>query len=817
MTQEEKVISDLIKDGISLIPIKEDTKRPAQGWKEQKTLSLIELSDLMWKHQTTTVAMRMGHYSGGLVCIDVDTKHKEGFDATLLSSLKELYPDLLHKMRVERTPSGGLHLIYRVTGSEIASRNLASRNSTEDELLSEPKRKTRCFLEVKAEGGLSNCYPSNGYTRINGDVIKELSIHEHSSIITLCVLFDEVIRVEYIKPARNYSDFYSENPFTCFDESKEGDNILEEFGWRYIKQSGKLLYYAKPNSKGSDVHATFHLEKRYYKIYTTDTDVDARSYSPSSLLCQWKYNGNWKELSASLVARGYGKIKKSIENDIIIRAAKSGRPLVANISAEGKIEYEKLVLESKNKYPYGTFWNEEYKISREELYVVAKKLGYFKYKESPVKIDDYIIKKITPDDFYNGMKSYIKDEGIDLLNSYEAFLQNSGKFTISRLDDLEVSRILRSTKYSSYKFYKNCYVCVTKDDEVVYSYDDLSQLIFEEDVKDRDYRIEKRYKEGLYYTYLNNAIGVDDYLMKCIGYYAHDHRDEEGYLIIATESCENPKDGGGSGKNIFWNLFKLITTFKSTAASMIKKDNQLLQSWNFEKVFVLSDIPKNFDLIFFKDIITDGAVVRKLYKDEFHVDVSDMAKIGGSSNYSFDDADPGIKRRVRAIEFTDYYTLRNGVSAVTGKMFPNDWDHIDYILFDNFMMDCIRTYLSSNNKIEKKELSKGGWVKQFEQKYNHLYEFIALNIEGWKSLGGVRSELLGKNYDIFCHENNVTKYKCSPKKINDALDDYCKHHKIGFKKGASCRDSTGVFTGRKFYDLSVEEVEEIIEEEFTLF
>jgi hypothetical protein len=796
MTQEEKVISDLINEGISLIPIKEDTKKPAQGWGTQKTLGLIELSDLMWKYQTSTVAMRLGHYSGGLICIDVDTKHKSGFDAVILKDLSSFYPDYFAKMRVERTPSGGLHLIYRVQNHEIRSCNVSSRYATEEEILS-GSNKTICFLEIKGEGGLSNCYPSNNYVRVSGDKIQELSIEEHTSLMTLLRLYDEIIKVEYVKPNKNYDTIYSDNPFVCFDGSSEADNIFEDHGWRFIRTSGKWNYYAKPNSKGKDVHGVFHLEKRYYKIYTTDGGVDTKAYSPSSLLCQWKFGGDWKELSASLIARGFGKIKKSIEDDIIRRAVKSGKPLVKNISAEGRERYNLLIEESKNKFPYGTFWDEENKISREELYRVAKKLGYFKYKESPVQIDDYIVKRIQPDDFYNGMKAYIKEESIDLLNSYEGFLQNSGKFTISRLDELDTERILKSSKSVSYKFYRNCYVCVTKEEETIMDYSELSQLIFQDDVKDRDYHIQKNYKNGLYYEYLNNAVGVDDYVMKCIGYYAHDHRDEEGYLCIATESCEDFKDGGGSGKNIFWNLFKLITTFKSVAASMIKRDNQFLQSWNFEKVFVMADIPKDFDLIFFKDMITDGAVVRKLYKDEFSVDVSEMAKIGGSSNYSFDDADPGIKRRVRAIEFTDYYTKKGGVSAATGKMFPNDWVELDYVLFDNFMIDCIRTYLMGNNKIEKRDLSSGGWVKQFEQKYTHLYEFIVSHIEEWKMIGGVRADKFMDFYDKWCYQNSI-KNKFTSKKINLALEDFCLHNKIGFKKNVSCRDNLGVFTGRKF-------------------
>ena len=223
---------------------------------------------------------------------------------------------------------------------------------------------------------------------------------------------------------------------------------------------------------------------------------------------------------------------------------------------------------------------------------------------------------------------------------------------------------------------------------------------------------------------------------------------------------------------------------------MIKFDNNLLQSWDGQRIFCLSDIPKKFEIIFFKDIITGNAVVNKKYINEYAVSIEDMCKIIGSSNYSFDDADPGIKRRVRALEFTDYYTLRGGVKKETGKMFPKDWVENDYLEFDNIMISCIQEYLYAENVIELKEMSDSGWIKQFEFKYSYLHDFIRDNINSWIKLGRVSNEVFNSDYSTFIFENNLGK-KMSSHTINKALEDYCHHYKIQIqirKKGKNGED-----------------------------
>ena len=824
MTEFESKLKSLMDEGVVITPdypddyyIEEKRRTPIFKWTSIKENNQLHVFDTCKDKKTNLIESICGIVSGGLVCWDVDSKHKNGFDAIILNDFKNLYPDLFEKMRVERTPSGGLHFYYRITGygNEFPrGGNIASRKTTKEEQIIKPNEKSVCFLEFKASTQLSRCYPSFGYTRIKEN-LGTLTWEEHCCIYEHCKFYHEIIVSNYIKPSSTYQNRYidGENPFQHFDKSNEGANVLIEDGWIWRDGGGANFdwYKKKWKPQTKEVGATFNKSTRLYKIYTSKADVDIKSYSPSNLLCILKYGGNKKSLYEHLVSQGFGSLKKEIEYSIIKARALDNLDPPDNFSLEGRIQLEEEKQKHKQSYPYGTFWKDledgAYKISRDDLYKVSKELGFRKFKSKIVYISGYIIKYVLPEFYYNSLKNYIISGGynLELINTYESFLQASGEFTISRLEDLDKSIIVRSSKKESLKFYKNCYVKITKEDVEICSYNDIEGIIWDTDIKQRDFELVPTgsLKDSTYYTFLKNAIGcVDSYLLKCIGFYAHDHRDEDGYMVICTEQCENPDDGGGSGKNIFWALFNCTTTLKSTPAVLVNLNTNLLQSWDGQRIFVASDMPRNFEITFFKDIITGNATVNKKYINEFEVEIEDMCKIGGSSNFSFDNSDPGIRRRVRPIEFTNYYTLRGGVNvANNGRVFPKDWDEVEYLHFDNFIILAIQEYLAFDSKIDKKELSDGGWNKQFMQKFNHLYDFIKINIEGWLKKGNVRNEDIMDIYGKYCVSNNIFGKWCyKMQTMNKAMVEYCKHHKIGLDwDDYQFKENTINIRGKRFY------------------
>ena len=578
--------------GVALIPVN-DAKEPFVAFKGKNVLSLMDLLDSFRLHsqrdgtEINKVAIRVGLVSGGLVCIDVDSKYKEGFSEKFFVDLGLLFPELWDRFKIDRSPSGGLHVYYIIKedewSSDLVSKDVAHRYASEEELSLNPKRKTRCFIELKCgDGSLSTCFPSFGYSFVKDWNSEKLSLEEHMLLDSFLSAYNEISKEPtVIRSNKNRDGIYIEGktPFDCFNISDSAGEVLIDLGWGRWKKYGGLETFIKPGGKKNRVGATFNPEKRTYAILTTGSEIETACYKASTLLCKEKFGGDAKSCFESLVSLGFGVLKPQIEKIEIKKAIRNGlEELPANFSNEAKEQFKTGIAKKDEKYPYDEFWiedeNGKYEISRELVCRVSSDIGFRSYKEKIVLIDLFLIKDVEDRVYFDTLKRYIgQEENIDLLDEFEDFLQKSGKFTITRLEPLDLSIVLRSTKKESYKFFKNCYIIINSDGVEVLDYSGLNFKVWEKDIKNREFSLfEGDVKNGLYWKFIKNAIGWSEYLMKCIGFYAHDFRDEESYLCITTEKCEDPKDGGGSGKNIFWKLFSLTTTFKSTAASMIKKD-----------------------------------------------------------------------------------------------------------------------------------------------------------------------------------------------------------------------------------------------------
>lgn len=825
-------VEKLLIDNISLVPVREKDEvidgntyvaKSAYGkWKRYQ--SEIVSKEQLWhdleKWNTSAVAIVCGKVSGNLEFIDVDVKYKPGIDATLFSDLDRLYPTLYARLRIHRTPSGGYHIPYRISDHEVpGNEKVAGRYATPQEL-AQKKEKVKNFIETRGEGGYAVAPPSLGYTIHQDQPIPTLTWEERCSIITLCQSYTELIPIEKVyKPTKYESNYYDENPFEHFNNSEAAETVLTDNGWKFKGKSNLFIWFTRPG-KDNGVSASFNRHKRVYYIFTSSTEFDAsRGYQPATCLATLRFNGDKKKTYQYLVAEGYGRVKHKVEQDAVRKKALSGGPLPANFSPDAHQLLNNTLTIQSEKYPYGTFWIEDedsMKINRERLYVVAERLGFRLHTGSQiVQITGFTVKKVTFRYFTDSMKAYIKEEDPDyyetIANAFEAFIQRAGQFTSTRLPLLDTSMFLVSTKTMSFKFYLNGYVTITSQSITIHPYDELQgRLVWEESIHSRSLTLEPAH-QGQYYQFLDHAIGVSansNHLLKCIGYLAHDFKDgSTGYIIVLTEQCPDPKLGGGSGKNIFSNLLKYTTSFKNIPGSQVQYNEKFLQSWNFERVFSLSDVPKKFDFGFLKELSTGTGIIKKLYQDETTVTSTMMPKIIVSTNYSYEVTDGGLKRRIIPIEFTNFFTKCGGVDAYFGTMFPDGepetvylWSEVEWSGFDNLILHSIQLYLADSGKLSPPLLTESGWMKQFEQTHWQLTrEFITEHWDEWVRAGFVSNESFKLSYDRFCVENNVGKqFILSSQKINRALEDWCGQHGVMFNKDAQHKTAHLNIRGREF-------------------
>lgn len=796
----ESFIDYYLSEGLSVIPVREQAEFTRSG-KEKGVKTPKEYS---WKYAQENVSSKSsvlqklyapnsapaivgGAVSGNLEVIDIDTKNWHGIDALYLQEVKSIYPEIYSNLRIHRTPSGGCHLYYKCTEFVGQSQKLAKKNGAQE-----------YAIETRGEGGYAVAPPAIGYTVINAVPIPVITKAQRDGLIELAKCFDETVKqVVVARPLRMQDSMYDENPFEAFNKSQEAELVLQRNGWKIYQQSKNFTHYTRPG-KSSNTSASFIHDKGLYHFFTSSSEFQPdRTYSPASVMCVLEFQNNYKDLYRHLIDQGYGKLKKTVERSMIKKAAAAGKSLPKNVSDEAHQAYENEVRQAKEDFPHGIFWDGDiqdgYEISIQRILDVSKAFNYYVHDSSQLcHIVGHIVKKVDNRQLFDQLKEYIREDEernyVAICDAFERHIQKYGKYIVDRLEVLPVDKFLRSNYGTSYKFYKNCILQITKDNIATLDYSFLDgQLIWDTEEIDRDFKKvpSDEMMKSVYLKYLNLAIGLDKnecQIQRVLGYLAHPYKDETmGYIITLVEEVEDPKDGGGSGKNLFAKLLENVTTFKEVSGNQVHSDERFLQQWDGQRIYALADLPKKFDFSFLKNLSSNSGTLKKLFKNEVSIDSRDMPKIVVSTNFSFQNSDGGLKRRIIPVEFTDYFTKHGGVKEVFGKYFTTDWDDTDWNGFDNYIAICIKEWLTVL-KLKAPELSETGFWKQFVTNYNqHVKDYIDDNIEDWTRLGKCESGKISEQFKDYARAANIS-HIASAQTLNNAIQDYCAFIGYHFEK-----------------------------------
>ncbi len=153
--------------GISVVPIQANgTKRPTRDWSSlQHTRMTPEEVDWYWREgEPVGVATICGAVSGNLEMteLEVDASREihllQIADACDQRGIRDVWDSLLFEGYAEVTPSGGIHLIYRIDDHEVpGNTKLAST------------RTGKTLAETRGEGGYVIVAPTNGLCHPSGD------------------------------------------------------------------------------------------------------------------------------------------------------------------------------------------------------------------------------------------------------------------------------------------------------------------------------------------------------------------------------------------------------------------------------------------------------------------------------------------------------------------------------------------------------------------------------------------------------------------------------------------------------------------------
>lgn len=336
---------------------------------------------------------KLNGYGIGLVCglemqievIDIDCKYD--LTRTLFERYKkainEVDKNLLKKLVVQKTVSGGYHFYYRC--SEIqGNKKLANRISSEDEKnetfdktykekieegetheeaiikanKSKENDKVKGLIETRGVGGYAAIYPTPGYEFIYKTLfdIQEITPEEREILISEAIKFNEVIEKKEPIITRATKQDYNNDLTPWEDYNNRGDvhNVLTSNGWKQVGSKGNKILYLRPGSTTSAHSGNFDEEKNWFSVFTTSSQFEPqKAYNRFSVYATLECNGDFKEAAKRLYNLGYGTRIKDYKNKESIKhedkqETKNSEP--KNIYNQFRIINQDLILNELEQY-----------------------------------------------------------------------------------------------------------------------------------------------------------------------------------------------------------------------------------------------------------------------------------------------------------------------------------------------------------------------------------------------------------------------------------------------------------------------------------
>lgn len=303
--------------GIVALPVRTDgSKAPGlSSWRayQQTPPTVDEL--LGWFGGTTTdgIGVLTGAISGNLEMVELEGR---AVTAGALDELERLADDngiaeLWTRIRegyCESTPSGGIHLLYRVTGGEVRRNTKLARDEDRQVL-----------AESRGEGGFVVVAPSFGRSHPSGvawqlhaggiEQIAEITADERDLLWAVISMLDRAPVREAYTPSLPLGSSDGTRPGDDYDARTTWAEILEPRGWTACRRMGKGHAWTRPG-KSIGISATTGQSAdgvdRLY-VFSSSTEFEPeRPYSKFAAYTLLEHGGDYSAAARALAAAGYG-------------------------------------------------------------------------------------------------------------------------------------------------------------------------------------------------------------------------------------------------------------------------------------------------------------------------------------------------------------------------------------------------------------------------------------------------------------------------------------------------------------------------------
>jgi hypothetical protein len=330
-------------EGLQFIPVNGMKQPITKNW--QTSTEKHSLANVL------AVGLVCGIPSGNVECVDIDLKYS--LDKKLFEKYKKLIhiadETLLNKLVVQKTRSGGYHLIYRC--SEISGNIKLARRYTTEEERADTYKKTydgeiikstddakaksiaekaahndtvRTLFETRGKGGQFVCHPSPGYEFVFGDLycISEILPEQRDILHGIARQFNEVVE-EYAAPKYKVEKVKGLSSFEDYNRRGPVVELLENHGWKIVGQKGPKIIFLRPGQTTSQSSGNFDRDKNWFSVFTTSSEFEPeKAYLPYAVFAVLECDKNFSEASKKLFELGYGEReeKKIVESTRVIKS-----------------------------------------------------------------------------------------------------------------------------------------------------------------------------------------------------------------------------------------------------------------------------------------------------------------------------------------------------------------------------------------------------------------------------------------------------------------------------------------------------------------
>lgn len=309
--------------GLSVVPILKETKTARCKWKDFQSRIMGEDEIRSTFREDDWFAVIAGEVSQNLELMDFDipgkhhlpkgTKGEAPAYAPFVAFVKEHgYEELLSRLILMQTKSGGMGIIYRCPEGVGPNSKLAERWSTPEEIEAEPDNKKKVLIETRGNGGYFLTSPTPGYKLIQGTLTKipNIDAEEREFLHSVARFFNEC-EPEVQAPERSSPGL--QRPGDDFNKRVTWDEVLT--GWKRGGTSGGRTYWTRPGKMAKDgISATTgNGPNDLLYIFSTSCHPfeSEKSYSKFYAYALINHHGDPVFAAQELKAKGYGVSAKS--------------------------------------------------------------------------------------------------------------------------------------------------------------------------------------------------------------------------------------------------------------------------------------------------------------------------------------------------------------------------------------------------------------------------------------------------------------------------------------------------------------------------